>query len=170
MPPPKHSKYRTSRRQRPIRASKSGTLPYQFKNILSLLFLLLLIFLFVGPYIPISGIQSASLEVQAEISTIFQEKIIAPIQQKLSQIQITNPLQTAFDRRYDEYTQAVEAVTGEKQSADDTCIALFGLIPLNCPDPFGDGVITADRPGDVSTDECVELFGLTPLQCRQNAR
>ncbi len=140
-------------------------LRYRIKGILTLLVLLLLIILFVGPCIPIPALQTTSLKAREQITTMVQTRLITPIQDQLSQIEINNPIQTAVDRRSEDYATAVEAITGEPPPEDETCIALFGLIPLNCPDPSGEGVITADPREDLET-ECIQLFGLTPIQCR----
>ena len=135
-----------------------------------ILLLCLILFLLIGPQVPISQIQTPSLRIREQITTFVQDQIIDPIREQGSEIQIRNPLQTAADRRADEYNQAVEAVTGAAPAEPETCIALFGSIPLNCPDPAGEGILMADQPRDTSSEECIAVFGLTPLECEVVAR
>lgn len=150
------------------RSRRSQFIPQLLRRVRGLIILLLfcfIVFLLVGPQLPIPRLQTFSLKVRTNLTTLVQDQIVNPIRERLSQIEINNPLQTASDQRFDEYNRAVEAVTGEEPVEEETCIALFGTIPLNCPDPTGEGMITADRPGEVPLEECVAVFGLTPIEC-----
>ena len=136
------------------------------QSILKPLFLLLLIFLFIGPLVSYSPIQKASLAVNQNIRSWVRAAVgpqVDALKENLSQ----NPIQVAMDRGEQDYARAFEAATGEEYVAGEECLTMFGLIPLNCPDPSGNGVISRDSSEQFSVEECMAVLKLPANLCRQ---
>ncbi len=124
------------------------------RNLIILLLIITLLFLGIGPQLPIPTIKTASLKARSQTLEFLQDKVIDPLQTQWDKLKnFERPMPTMYDQRHDLYTEAVQEVIGEEASSE-TCLALFGMIPIKCPD-------------QVSNEDCAQLFGLTPLQCQR---
>ncbi|MGK7908855.1 MAG: hypothetical protein AB4040_16725 [Synechococcus sp.] len=136
-----------------------------FQNLVWLSLIVFLVFLLVGPVVGCQPIQAASLNARTWIGDLYDEAVgsrVAALKDEISH----NPIQESVNRREQQYARAYEVATGAEY-AGDSCLTLFGLIPLNCPDPSGEGNITADSPQDYSIEECMEVLQLPANLCRQ---
>ncbi|MEM9536925.1 MAG: hypothetical protein AAF268_10720 [Cyanobacteria bacterium P01_A01_bin.3] len=136
------------------------------RRLLWILLLLLLLFLVLGPKIPVAPVQTLSASARGYLGELYQDVVGDRIDDLKDDIS-RNPIQESANRREQDYAQAYEAITGEPYQDDDRCLTMFGLIPLNCPDPTGERLIEADVPADFSIEECMEVLGLPANLCRQ---
>ena len=136
------------------------------RRLLWILLLLFLMLLLLGPRIPFSPLQNLSASARGYLGELYENVIGDRIDNLKDEIS-HNPIQESVDRREREYAQAYEAITGETYEDSDRCLTMFGLIPLNCPDPTGEGFIEADSPTEYSVEECMEVLGLPANLCRQ---
>ena len=142
---------------------------YHLKNLQSILraiVLLLLIFLFLGPLVSYPPIQQVSVAANQRIRSWFRTAV-GPQVDSLKENLSRNPIQTAVDRKEQEYALAFEEATGEQYRSGEQCLTMFGLIPLNCPDPGGSGVISRDSAEQFSVEDCMNVLQLPANLCRQ---
>ena len=137
-----------------------------FQRFILILLLLFLIFILWGPRIANPPIQNASLAVRTYINRVYQDIFGAQVQNLRESIS-RNPIQESVDRRERDYALAFEAVTGEQYREEEKCLTMFGIIPLNCPDPSGSGSIAQDSPEEFSLEECMNILQLPANLCRQ---
>ncbi|MGK7911517.1 MAG: hypothetical protein AB4050_08550 [Synechococcus sp.] len=138
----------------------------QVRNWLFLAIALFFAFVWVGPSISFPPIRDASLAARARLAEVYQTVLgdrVEAIKEDISR----NPLQDSVDRSEETFARAFEEATGEDYDPGERCLTMFGLIPLNCPDPTGDGFITPDRPEDFSAEECAAILGVPEDLCRR---
>ncbi len=136
------------------------------RRLLWILLLLFLVLLLLGPNIPFAPIQNLSASARGYLGDLYRDVVgdrIDDLKEEISR----NPIQESADRREREYAQAYETITGERYQEGERCLTMFGLIPLNCPDPAGEGTIKADSQTEFSIEECMEVLGLPANLCRQ---
>ena len=137
-----------------------------FQRLVWILLLCFLIFVILGPQVAYSPIQQASLSIRHHIYELYQDTFGSKVQTLKDNIS-RNPIQDSMDRREREYALAFEEATGEQYREEEQCLTMFGLIPLNCPDPSGNGNISPDSPEEFSLEECMNVLQLPANLCRQ---